>query len=86
MVDVLRVLDQNFCSFSLCLVGMIFIISGVRTIRKQKTVLVGKGSHFQWKNPIVIKGEKATREGRGQIFFGFFLFMLGICPIVAAIV
>ncbi len=47
MIEALQVFDQNFCSFSLCLVGMIFIISGIRTIRKQKTILVGKGSHFQ---------------------------------------
>jgi hypothetical protein len=63
-----------------CLPGIVFTLDGIRIIRKKKVVSVGMDSHFRWRKPIVIKGDRAIVDGKLEIAFGILVFLVGLCP------
>lgn len=65
-----------------CLPGVLFILNGIRTINNKKTISIGRDSHFRWKKPTVLKGEKAVRDGKWDIIFGIFLLLIGLTALI----
>ncbi len=63
--------------------GVFFIIDGIRTIRQKQSVVVGRDSHFRWKRPIMMRGVEAVKDGRFKIWFGVFLLIIGLLPMLS---
>jgi len=79
-------MESNFAQYwpsiemyLLCLIlpGIVFIISGIRTIRKKSTVILGLKGDFHWKKPTVLKGKEAEKEGGCSVALGIFLLIFG---------
>ena len=71
--------------FLLCLPGMLFILSGVRTIRAEKAVVASRGSRFRWNEPLILKGEEAVKTGKQRIIFGVIWFLIGFIAIIGTL-
>jgi hypothetical protein len=65
-----------------CLPGLLFILNGIRTIRNKETVSTGTDSHFRWKKPIFLKGEKAVKDGKWDVVFGVLLLLIGVIALI----
>lgn len=66
----------------LCLPGILLTLNGLLTIKNRKTISIGTDSRFRWKNPIVIKGEEAVKDGKWELGFGIALLLIGIFSLI----
>ena len=65
-----------------CLPGILFILNGIRTTRNKKTMSTGTDSQFRWKKPVILRGERAIKDGKWDIIFGVFLLLIGVTALI----
>jgi hypothetical protein len=73
MTEFQQYFDLISIPLAICILGILFIVSGIRTIRTKKAIVVGINSRFRWRKPANLTGNDATKEGRNKIIFGTIL-------------
>jgi hypothetical protein len=80
--DFRQYFDQISIPLGICLLGILFIINGIRTIRTKKGVVVSRDSRFRWRRPGILSGNDAIKNGKQDIVFGTILLATGLCPMI----
>jgi hypothetical protein len=76
-------ISQNFdwfigVSITLMLPDVLLIISGIRNIRTNSALAIGRNGYFQWKKPNVLTGKDARDAGGCSITLGIGIVVYGL--------
>ena len=81
--DSVTVLNSLSVCFPFCIVGAMWIVSGVRAIRTQKASNVRWDLLFRLEEKPIVAGRDAVGMGRFRIGVGVLLIAIGLWPILS---
>jgi hypothetical protein len=60
------------------ILGILLFLSGLRSIRTNSALSIGRNGYFRWKKPKILKGKDAREVGGCTILIGIVIIIYGL--------